>query len=126
MSASETVFGQLVAGLLLWSLVWLTAAAVGLFAGPREAWRGFWFMSALWAAIDAAIAWYGLVAPPSPADRLADILFANLGADVLYLAAGVVLVTRAKPLVRGFGRAVLVQGGFLLAFDAYFWSRLSG
>jgi hypothetical protein len=34
---------------------------------------------------------------------------------------GVVLVLRATPLVRGFGAAILVQGGFLLVFDVAWW-----
>ncbi len=123
MSAFATLPGQLLAVLLAWALVWLTAAFVGLYARPREAWRHFWFMSGLWAAVDAAIVWYGMVAaPPSNAD-LVTLLRVNSGLDVLYVLAGVVLLTRGTPQMTGFGWAVVVQGLFLLALDVAFWLR---
>lgn len=125
MSAFATLPGQLLAVLLAWALVWLAAALVGLYARPREAWRHFWFMSGLWAAIDAAIVWYGLVAaPPSNAD-LVVLLRINSGLDVLYVAAGVVLLARGTPRMTGFGWAVVVQGVFLLVLDVTFWWRAS-
>jgi hypothetical protein len=126
MLAFETLLGQLVAVLFAWALAWLASAAVGLYLMPRERWRAFWFMSALWATIDGGIAWYGLVRGPMfPAD-LAPILKANAGLDVLYVVAGVALLTRPSPRLKGFGLAVAVQGAFLLALDVTFWMRATG
>ena len=46
-----------------------------------------------------------------------------LGLDVLYVAAGVALLTRPSARLKGFGLAVVVQGAFLLALDVTFWLR---
>ena len=124
MYAFDTHFGQLLAILLAWSFVWLTAAVVALYDGCGEIWRHFWFMSGLWAAIDAGIAWYGLVAAPMPNADLAPILRFNAGLDVVYVLIGVALLTRRSPRMLGFGRAVVVQGLFLLALDVTFWLRV--
>ncbi len=120
----DTVLGQLIAVLLAWSLVWLTAAFVGLYAQPREFWRHFWFMSGLWAAIDAAIAWYGIVTLPMASEQLLPILRLNTGLDVLYITIGVMLLLRRSPRMKGFGWAIVVQGVFLLLLDATFWLRI--
>jgi hypothetical protein len=120
---TDTLNGQLIIALTAWALLWLTAAAVGLYARPREWWRGFWFMSALWAAIDGAIAWWGLVNPPLSPAELAPILLVNIGLGVGYLLGAALLLTRRTPLLKGFGGAVLVQGLYLLVQDSYFYLR---
>jgi hypothetical protein len=120
---TDTLNGQLIVALTAWALVWLTAAAVGLFARPGDYWRGFWFMSALWAAIDGAIAWWGLVNPPLSPAELAPILLVNIGLGVGYLVAATVLLTRPRPLLKGFGLAVLVQGVYLVVQDTAFYLR---
>lgn len=125
MAAFETTLGQLVAVLLAWSVVWLAAAVVGLYAGGTERARAFWFMSGLWAAIDAAIAWYGLARGPVASADLAPILLVNAGLDVGYMLAGAWLLRRPSPRLRGFGAAVVVQGAFLFVVDVSFW-RASG
>ncbi len=126
MSAFDTVQGQLLAVLLAWSLIWLTAAFSALYSAPRELWRHFWFMSGLWAAIDAAIVWYGLVASPMSNADLAAILQVNTALDIVYILAGVLLLTRPSPRMKGFGWAILVQGVFLLILDITFWQRATG
>jgi hypothetical protein len=45
----------------------------------------------------------------------------NTGLDVLYVGVTGLLLSRKKPMLRGFGLGVLVQGSFLLVFDGYFW-----
>ncbi len=116
---------QLIAGLLLWSLASLGTAAVGLYLQSKEIWRSFWFMSAMWGLIDGGLAWSAMIrTPPTPAS-LAPVLRFNAGLDVLYLVAAGWLLSRKTPRLKGFGLAVLVQGGFLLAFDLYFWWKCS-
>ena len=114
---------ELTAGLLAWSLLSMGSAIVGLHRRPGEYWRAFWFMSGLWGLIDGAIAWYTLLGDwPDPA-TLVNILRVNAGLDLLYIAAGVALLTRVGPRPRGFGLAVLIQGLFLFLLDGHFWWR---
>lgn len=79
----------------------------------------------VWGAVDGAIAARGLLATPDrsrvPAarvQRLRRLLLANAVLDVVYVATGVALRSgRPKPGLEADGHAVIVQGGFLLAFD---------
>jgi len=57
---------------------------------------------------------------PAPAELLPFLRF-NTGLDVLYVVVAGFLLSRKKPMLRGFGLGVLVQGAFLLLFDGYFW-----
>ncbi len=106
---------SLVTGLLLWSLVSVGTAMTGLYALPGEFWRSFWFMSGLWGLIDGLIAWYALVGGRQTPAQLLPVLRFNAGLDVLYLVVAGVLLGRKKPLLRGFGLGVFVQGGVPLA-----------
>jgi hypothetical protein len=124
-----TPFQFLGAALILWALLSLGTATVGLYLRPNDRWRGFWFMSGLWGLIDGAIAWFGLVTEPPTTQELAFLLKVNGGLDVAYLIVGAALWTRATPLLRGFGQAVVAQGLFLLILDAsvFVWcDRLTG
>lgn len=81
--------------------------------------RGFGRQTALWGAVDGAIALVGARrrasrGPTDPA-RLRRVLLANAGLDVGYLAAGAWLVRDGR--WRRDGTAVLVQGAFLLGLD---------
>ncbi len=114
---------SLVTGLLLWSYVSLGTATVGLYARPGEFWRSFWFMSGLWGLIDGLIAWVTLLGARHVPDQLLPILRFNTGLDLLYIVVAGFLLSRKKPLLRGFGLGVFVQGAFLLLFDGYFWWR---
>lgn len=116
-----TPFQFLGVALILWALLSLGTAVVGLYARPNDRWRGFWFMSGLWGLIDGGIAWFGLVTEPPTVPELAFLLKVNLGLDVAYLLSGVVLVTRKTPVLKGFGAAILFQGLFLMGLDAAVW-----
>jgi hypothetical protein len=56
-------------------------------------------------------------------ENMKQVLLLNTGLDVAYLVGGAYLLERAKThpdkadQLRGYGKAVLVQGSFLLAFD---------
>ena len=81
--------------------------------------RGFGRQTAVWGAVDGLIAYAGSRkrARTGPADpqRLRRVLLVNAGLDVGYLTAGAWLVRRTRWV--GDGRAVLVQGAFLLVLD---------
>ncbi|WP_428388444.1 DUF6992 family protein [Mucisphaera sp.] len=110
-------------GILMgWSLIWVGAATIALWRSEGSGrWRAFWFMSGLWAVVNLAIVLYALFNPPTDVQALRRILLINAGLDVGYLAAAVWLMTRASPMLRGFGLAVFVQGLFLLVFDLVWW-----
>ena len=77
-------------------------------------------MNAIWGFIDGAIGWANLITGPVTIEFLRNVLAINSGLDLAYIATGVVLAIRVKPLLQGFGWAVILQGAFLLAFDLSF------
>lgn len=95
---------------------------------------GFALQSLIWGAIDGVIAWFGArdlrrrLAAGEAGDALASaafgrrlhrLLLVNAALDVAYVAAGVaILAVWRTPDGLGHGLGVLVQGGFLLLFDA--------
>lgn len=92
---------------------------VGGALAARSGTRGFGRQTALWGAVDGAIALVGARrrASRGPTDprRLRRVLLVNAGLDVGYLAAGMWLLRDGR--WRGDGVAVLVQGAFLLVLD---------
>lgn len=98
--------------------------------------RAFGSQTVGWGAIEAALAIGGrararrlLTDPPAdPAEvareaaRVRRILVVNAALDVLYVAGGLAVATgrgRTDVAARGHGLAAVVQGAFLLAFDAW-------
>jgi hypothetical protein len=114
-------------------------AAVGTATGDRFL-RGFGTQTIGWGAIDGALAVGGLVRarrhradPPAgdaaarEAARIRRILAVNAGLDLLYIAGGLAVVAgrgRTDPAARGHGLAAVVQGAFLLGFDAWHAARM--
>ncbi len=117
---------QLVASLFALALVSLGAAVVGLYAGPRESFRGFWFMTGIWGVIDGAVAWSSFVQEPMPLDELRGVLAINLGLQAVYLPLGLVMATRSKPALKGLGYGILVQAVALGVIDAIFFVKCGG
>lgn len=129
--------------LAAWGIVSLTAgAAVGLVGQLRSSApvRAFGTQNAAWGAVDLAIAGFGQqrsrarrAQASDPTDALLQdgelralrrVLLVNAGLDVAYIAAGLgtmgwALRRNRQPLpaVVGHAAAVILQGGFLLAFD---------
>jgi hypothetical protein len=99
--------------------------------------REFWRMTAYWNVVNLGIAAFGHVGAGSLAGSVGDwselirerqdlrgILLLNAGLDFAYVLGGWAMLERglrrsgaAGERWRGFGRAVAVQGAFLLAFD---------
>ncbi|RIH78761.1 hypothetical protein Mhypo_01454 [Meiothermus hypogaeus] len=105
--------------LMLWALVCLGGAIFGLWRTRHGFWRPFWFMTGVWALVNAAIAYGGwLGAEPNPAS-LRQLLWINAGLDTLYVTLGLILRKRQEPIYKGFGLAIILQGLFLLGFDVF-------
>jgi uncharacterized membrane protein HdeD (DUF308 family) len=116
---------QLITSIFALALVSLGAATVALFLRPRDSARGFWLMIGLWGLLDGLIVWPSLLQEPMAPDKLRWVLGINLMLQLVYLPTGILLATRAKPLVKGFGWGVLVSAILLAAIDATFYLRLS-
>lgn len=97
--------------------------------------RYFHRMNTYWNAVNLGIAGVGLLGlrkrPENESlsqavrqhENMKQILLLNAGLDVAYMVGGLWLMERGhnrpdqRDKLRGFGKAVLVNGGFLLAFD---------
>ena len=121
----------------------LVGGAGALVSDDREL-RQFHLMNAGWGAINAALGLFGrrsAVADRSkglPLDeayadlrRTEKILLFNAGLDVAYMAGGAYVLQRAKlesaddpAQLRGFGKAIILQGAALMAFDLLAYRHL--
>ena len=110
--------------------------------------KHFHEMNALWNTVNLAIAGFGyysaVTADPSGWDlatslskhqNFQKVLLFNAGLDVGYVFAGLYLTERAKrpdvdaDRMKGFGNSIMLQGGFLFAFDVvnyFIASKLNG
>ncbi len=98
--------------------------------------RHFHTMNAGWNAVNLIIAGFGyygaMNGDPTSLDlyqtvqeqhKFQKILLFNAGLDVGYMAAGLYLIERSRrggdkaDQYKGFGRSIILQGGFLFAFD---------
>jgi hypothetical protein len=116
-------------GLLAWAAGAVASGALG------ETLRAVALQFVLWGAIDGAIAAFGerdrrrriargehrdAAATAAFGARLWRLLRLNAGLDLVYVAVGaLLLVLWRTPAGLGHGLGVLVQGGFLLVFDAW-------
>lgn len=115
--------------LLAWAIPALVLGMLLRVRSRSDFWRAFGSQNAAWGAVDAAIAYAGQAnaerkqMTATSATELAHavslrrLLWLNAGLDLLYLAAGAMLVRSHHAARRGHGSAVLVQGGFLMLFD---------
>ena len=124
--AGELLWGPLPKGysgealslrLLAWSLPWMGAGIVGLWASNDDRSRGFWGMSGAWALVNAGIAYAGLLGPEPDGGSLRNTLLINAGLDVAYVLGGAYMLSRPEETWRGAGWGIIIQGAFLLAFD---------
>lgn len=129
---------ELSRNLLLWSAFSVALGTALLFTAPF--WRGVGVQGLVWGVIDAAIAGFGLLTlrrklkrPDADhpevmgreAHNLRRLLLINAGLDVLYIVAGVVILTIfTSTFARGNGVGIIIQGAFLLLFDAFYAYRV--
>ncbi|MFN8344816.1 MAG: hypothetical protein U0X91_07430 [Spirosomataceae bacterium] len=112
----------------------VSGAALGQTQGST---RYFHEMNLYWNAVNVGIAGLGLLSlrKKSPSPTLSSVvkehytlqksLLLNTGLDAAYVTGGIWLLDKAKTETdpgrynrfRGFGHAVVIQGGFLLVFD---------
>lgn len=119
-----------------WALGNIGTSAVVLSSGVSGSTAHFYRMNLYWNAVNLAVAglgYYGSLGD-NPASlgpfasvreqhNLEKILLFNAGLDVAYIVGGLYLNERAnnsddrRNMFQGFGRSVVLQGGFLLVFD---------
>lgn len=108
-----------------------------LLANPSSNEQGYFYrMNIFWNVVNLGLAVPGylgvmgtdpaslsLVESAQEFHRMNKILLVNVGLDVAYITGGFLLKEMAKTrpnkedMFRGYGRSLLLQGGFLLAFD---------
>jgi len=123
---SFMIHNQLTATILALALLSLGAASIALFRKPHESHRGFWLMVALWGLLDGAIVWPSLLQDPMAPEDLRTILGINLALQAIYLPTGVILATRTKALVKGFGWGIIASAVPLAIIDGIFYLRIAG
>lgn len=120
--------------LLAWALG-SVAVGAGLLLWGDGFWYGFGVQTLVWGAIDGAIAVFGsrdrqqrmargehhhALQTEAFGARLKRLLRINAGLDVMYVIAGfVVMLVWSSDAGRGHGWGIVVQGLFLLFFDAF-------
>ena len=117
--------------LLGWSALNMAGGTVGYFQTSGKN-RYFHQMNAIWNVVNAGIAVSALSGMGSDSLQslpmaykegltMEKVLLANAGLDVAYIATGGYMMERGmrkdQVRFRGYGQSLLIQGGFLLAFD---------
>lgn len=114
-----------------WAVVNLVSGTIGYYRATGEN-RYFHQMNAFWNTVNLGIAGYSLL--PSPAlhetlsatlseqNSIEKMLLFNAALDAGYIMTGFYLKERAKNQsnpnrFRGYGNSLILQGGFLMAFD---------
>lgn len=119
-----------------WAVVNIVSGVAGNFTTSGEV-KYFYQMNALWNTVNLTIGAIGLhnarrdrvrerglsfAAQQKQARKTQAVYSINVALDVLYLMAGATTLelgrVHDRPRLVGYGASILVQGGFLLAFDA--------
>ncbi len=119
-----------------WGIANVAAGSIGYFAAQNDGWKHFHEMNLAWGAVNTGLAAVGYWSARRQARQKPDASRAyhlylrdkrtfliGVGLDAAYLAAGAILVNQANSdpahadQYRGYGRSIVVQGLFLLAFD---------
>jgi hypothetical protein len=123
--------------LLGWAVLNIGTGVTGHFTTQGDT-QAFFQANAAWNVVNLAIAGFGLhgqlTAQPetwglarslAEGQQMEKILLLNAGLDVGYMALGGFLLERGlrtdSARFRGWGRSLLLQGGFLLLFDSALW-----
>ena len=122
--------GMLILG--TWAVVNLILGAVASFRTSGQT-QAFHRMNAYWNVVNLGIAAYGFWQASQVAvlnfwevlvaqQQIEKVLLANSALDFGYIALGLYLIERGRRLEKdkwiGFGKSIVLQGAFLLLFDA--------
>jgi hypothetical protein len=122
--------GMLILG--TWAVVNLILGAVASFRTSGQT-QAFHQMNAYWNVVNLGIAAYGFWQASQAAvlnfwevlveqQQIEKVLLANSALDFGYIALGLYLIERGRRLEKdkwiGFGKSIVLQGAFLLLFDA--------
>jgi hypothetical protein len=116
-----------------WAIGNIAVSGISILNTKGEA-KAFHQMNTGWNVVNLAIAGFGyysalrgetdlsLLESLQEHESMKQILLLNAGLDAAYIAGGFYLMERAKnssnkEQLRGFGKSVILQGGFLLLFD---------
>ena len=113
-----------------WALINMTSSGLILPHASGEK-KYFYQMNIYWNAVNLAIGGFGYFGSQEQPDSLSfaesvreqvnieKILLLNAGLDIAYITAGLFLLEKqnADKKMKGYGRSVILQGSFLLAFD---------
>jgi hypothetical protein len=140
-TARELLLGRGLAVLAAWALLNLVVSGYLLARADRRH-EPYYFhgMNVGWGLVNAGLAGWGVLhlhfrvpAGVQLVDLLGEqrfnenLFLLNTGLDVAYVVTGFYLrarslsTTERPERLRGFGRSLWVQGGFLLVFDAVMW-----
>lgn len=125
-------------------------AAANLFSSPVLAGRAsgskryFHQMNGFWNIVNVGIAGAGYLAltkeDPSSftlaqsileQQKIEKLLLFNTGLDIAYVLGGLYMAERSKNIIKnadrlkGFGQSIMLQGGFLFAFDLLFYLTMN-
>lgn len=123
-----------------WALLNMASGAYGMSTQSGSS-KYFHQMNLMWNTVNLGIAGYALVSahltdpnllsPEQMMDKhllTEKVLLINAGLDVLYIASGAFMLNKSKSgtkrpdLFKGYGQSLVLQGGFLLAFDLILYS----
>ena len=124
--------------LLVWALASIGIGAFFWIRLQKKEQKAFFQMTFFWGIINLFIAglsaWYLASLDPESLDlktiiytgfNLEKLLLFNAGLDIAYVAIGSFLAERGShtksPLLSGYGKALWIQGGFLLIYDIVFY-----
>lgn len=125
--------GMIVLG--AWGLGNALIGGLGMYKCSNPEVRAFHQMNFGWGIVNAAIAGFGYYSASSGQldqnalnllldnQKLKSILLLNAGLDVAYMTTGLLMIEKSKNASnnkdrwRGFGKSLIMQGAFLLAFD---------
>ena len=117
-----------------WAAVNMVGGSIGWLTSDEPQAKAFHGTNAAWNTVNAGLALSGLFSKRWQGQSLAEVdrknrslrraLLANIAADGVYMGTGAVLWStggRSSGIdLRGAGQALVLQGGFLLVFDAIF------
>jgi hypothetical protein len=130
-------------GLGSWAVTNFIGSGIGWSQSESVSWKSFHQMNVFWNVVNAGLAIPGYIKARKQSDFLDEAVFKkeqikterlflfNSGLDLVYVSSGAILMGTAhkKPETKernlGFGQSIILQGSFLLAFDAtaYFVHR---